>query len=358
MQSETTAMTNSRRGHARPFLKFFKDNAAILIGLLVISVLIQFLSGNGNFFNGLFFQQSNIMNVLRQVAINAMLACGMCIVIILGGIDISVGSVIAFSGVIAAGIVTNYQLPVWMAVLGGMLVGLLCGMFNGFIISTTPLPPMIVTLSMMQMARGFAYIYTSGAPIRTMYPEFYNLGTAFVLGIPIQVIYAAVIVIFTIYLLNRTRMGRHIYAVGGNREAARFAGINDRRILFLAYSYTGMLAGICGVVLAARMFSGQPTAGDGQEMETIAATVLGGTSMLGGQGTIGGTMIGVLIMGSLSNGMNLLGINSFWQYVVKGVVILFAVYFDVLKKRAKDVKSVVIKSPSDDKETEKPAELK
>lgn len=356
MQSEKIAVTGSRRSMARPFLKFIRDNAAILIGLLIISVLIQFLSGSGNFFSGLFFQQSNIMNVLRQVSVNAMLACGMCIVIILGGIDISVGSVIAFSGVIAAGMVTNYQLPVWVAVLGGMLVGLLCGMFNGFIISTTPLPPFIVTLAMMQMARGFAYIYTSGAPIRTMYPEFYNLGTLFIRGVPIQVIYAVVIIIFTVYLLNRTRMGRHIYAVGGNREAARFAGINDRRILFFAYSYTGMLAGICGVVLAARMFSGQPTAGDGQEMETIAATVLGGTSMLGGQGTIGGTMIGVLIMGSLSNGMNLLGINSFWQYVVKGVVILFAVYIDVLKKRAKDVKSVIKGIPGHEEKGKKKPE--
>ncbi|NLD51776.1 MAG: ABC transporter permease [Clostridiales bacterium] len=340
MQNNSTYKKASARSVARPLIKFIRDNAAILIGLLVISLLIQFLSGSGNFMNGLFFKQSNIMNVLRQVAINAMLACGMCIVIILGGIDISVGSTIALSGVISAGMITNYGLPVWLAVLGGLLVGLLCGMFNGFIISTTPLPPFIVTLAMMQMARGFAYIYTSGAPIRTMYPEFYNLGTLFVWGIPIQVIYALVIIVFTTYVLNRTRMGRHIFAVGGNREAARFAGINDRRVLFFAYSYTGLLAGICGVVLAARMFSGQPTAGDGQEMETIAATVLGGTSMLGGQGTIGGTMIGVLIMGSLSNGMNLLGINSFWQYVVKGVVILFAVYIDVIKKRTKKFKAV------------------
>ncbi len=340
MQSDSTYKKASAHGMARPLIKFFRDNAAILIGLLVISVLIQFLSGNGNFLGGLFFKQSNIMNVLRQVSINAMLACGMCIVIILGGIDISVGSTIALSGVISAGMITNYGLPVWLAVLGGLVVGLLCGMFNGFIISTTPLPPFIVTLAMMQMARGFAYIYTSGAPIRTMYPEFYNLGTLFVWGIPIQVIYAVVIILFTTYVLNRTRMGRHIFAVGGNREAARFAGINDRKVLFFAYSYTGLLAGICGVVLAARMFSGQPTAGDGQEMETIAATVLGGTSMLGGQGAIGGTMIGVLIMGSLSNGMNLLGINSFWQYVVKGVVILFAVYIDVIKKRTKKVKTI------------------
>jgi ribose transport system permease protein len=343
MQSGKSSAKGIGSAAVQPLQKFFKANAAILIGLLVITVLIQFLSANGNFLEGLFFQQSNLMNVLRQVAVNAMLACGMCIVIILGGIDISVGSVVALAGVFTAGFITNYGMPVWVGVLVGMLVGLACGMFNGFIISTTPLPPFIVTLAMMQMARGFAYIYTSGSPIRTMIPEFYMLGTAFVWGIPVQVIYAAVILLVTAYLLNRTRLGRHIYAVGGNREAARFAGINDRKVLFFAYSYTGLLAGICGVVLAARMFSGQPTAGDGQEMETIAATVLGGTSMLGGQGAIGGTMIGVLIMGSLSNGMNLLGINSFWQYVVKGVVILFAVYIDVIKKRAR--KNRVIDQP-------------
>ena len=340
MQAEQSRAKGIGKAAARPLLKFFRDNAAILIGLLAITVLIQVLSSKGGFFDGLFFQQNNIMNVLRQVAVNAMLACGMCIVIILGGIDISVGSVVALSGVFTAGMITNYGMPVWVGVLVGMLVGLVCGMFNGFIISTTPLPPFIVTLAMMQMARGFAYIYTSGAPIRTMIPEFYQLGTAFVWGIPVQVIYAVVLVLITAYLLNRTRLGRHIYAVGGNREAARFAGINDRRVLFFAYSYTGLLAGICGIVLAARMFSGQPTAGDGQEMETIAATVLGGTSMLGGQGAIGGTMIGVLIMGSLSNGMNLLGINSFWQYVVKGVVILFAVYIDVIKKRTRKTKAI------------------
>ncbi len=340
MQTEHTRAKGTQNVALRAVAKFFKDNAAILIGLLAISLLIQLLSAKDGFLNGLFFTQSNLMNVLRQVSINAMLACGMCIVIILGGIDISVGSVIALAGVFTAGVITNYQMPVWVGVLAGVAIGLICGMFNGFIISTTPLPPFIVTLAMMQMARGFAYIFTSGAPIRTMIPEFYQLGTAFVWGIPIQVIYAAVIILITAYILNITRMGRHIYAVGGNREAARFAGINDRRILFFAYSYTGLLAGICGVVLAARMFSGQPTAGDGQEMETIAATVLGGTSMLGGQGAVGGTMIGVLIMGSLSNGMNLLGINSFWQYVVKGVVILFAVYIDVIKKRTRKTRLV------------------
>lgn len=318
--------------------KFLRDNAATLIGLIAIVFLLQLMTGGGNLVNGVFFRQKNILNVLRQVSINANLACGMTLVIILGGIDISVGSIIALSGVLAAGMIQNYGLPVWVAVAVGVGTGLVCGMFNAFIISTTPLPPFIVTLSMMQMANGFARIYTSGSPIRVMNDDFNFLGSGYLWGIPIPVIYSLVLLGVTAYILNRTKLGRHIYAVGGNREAARFAGINDKKILFFAYSYSGLLAGFSGVVLAARMFSGQPTAGDGQEMETIAATVLGGTSMLGGQGAMGGTVIGVLIMGALSNGLNLLGINSFWQYVVKGVVILMAVYIDVIKKRSKKIK--------------------
>ena len=364
--SKNSITSTSRQSSA--FTRYFKDNAAILIGLLAISLFLQLTSGGWtsegfNFMGGTFLKQKNILNVLRQVSINANLACGLTIVIILGGIDISVGSIVALSGVLAAGMIQNFGMPVWVAVAVGVLTGLLCGMINAFIISTTPLPPFIVTLSMMQTARGFAYIYTSGAPIRVMADEFNFLGSGYwdiggftvgqmnifgnvvgpwdigVFSVPIPVLYSIVLLAITAYILNRTRLGRHIYAVGGNREAARFAGINDRKVLFFAYSYSGLLAGISGVVLAARMFSGQPTAGDGQEMETIAATVLGGTSMLGGQGAMGGTIIGVLIMGALSNGLNILNINSFWQYVVKGVVILLAVYVDVLKKRTKKVKA-------------------
>ena len=190
----------------------------------------------------------------------------------------------------------------------------------------------------MNIARGVAYVYTGGSPIRVMSDEFNFIGSGYLGMIPMPVIYSALFIAITAYILNRTKLGRHIYAVGGNREAARFAGINTRRILFFAYAYSGLMAGISGVVLASRMFSGQPTAGDGQEMEAIAATVLGGTSMLGGQGAMGGTVIGVLIMGALQNGLNLLGINSFWQYVVKGAVILLAVYIDVIKKRTRKVK--------------------
>lgn len=319
--------------------KYFKDNGAILIGLIAIMLLLQFFTSNAfNFSSGLFFKQKNLLNVLRQVSINANLACAMTLVIILGGIDISVGSVIALSGVVTGGLIAFNGWGVFPAVVMGVLVGVLFGVFNGFLISTTPLPPFIVTLSTMNIARGVAYVYTGGSPIRVMSDEFNFIGSGYLGPIPMPVIYSALFIAITAYILNRTKLGRHIYAVGGNREAARFAGINTRRILFFAYAYSGLMAGISGVVLASRMFSGQPTAGDGQEMEAIAATVLGGTSMLGGQGAMGGTVIGVLIMGVLSNGLNLLGINSFWQYVVKGAVILLAVYIDVIKKRTRKIK--------------------
>ena len=319
--------------------KYFKDNGAILIGLFAIMLLLQFFTSEGfNFSSGLFFKQKNLLNVLRQLSINANLACAMTLVIILGGIDISVGSVIALSGVVTGGLIAFNGWGVFPAVLMGVLVGVLFGVFNGFLISTTPLPPLIVTLSTMNIARGVAYVYTGGSPIRVMSDEFNFIGSGYLGMIPMPVIYSALFIAITAYILNRTKLGRHIYAVGGNREAARFAGINTRRILFFAYAYSGLMAGISGVVLASRMFSGQPTAGDGQEMEAIAATVLGGTSMLGGQGAMGGTVIGVLIMGALQNGLNLLGINSFWQYVVKGAVILLAVYIDVIKKRTRKVK--------------------
>ncbi len=323
----------------RFFSKYFKDNGAILIGLVAIMLLLQLLTaGSIDLSQGLFFKQKNILNVLRQVSINANLACAMTLVIILGGIDISVGSVIALSGVVTGGLIAFNGWGVVPAVLMGVLVGVLFGVFNGFLISTTPLPPFIVTLSTMNIARGIAYVYTGGSPIRVMSDEFNFIGSGYLGPIPMPVIYSALFIAITAYILNRTKLGRHIYAVGGNREAARFAGINTKRILFFAYAYSGLMAGISGVVLASRMFSGQPTAGAGQEMEAIAAPVLGGTSMLGGQGAMGGTVIGVLIMGALQNGLNLLGINSFWQYVVKGTVILLAVYIDVIKKRTRKIK--------------------
>lgn len=281
-----------------------------------------------------FLTQKNIMNVLRQVSTNLYLACAMTMVIILGGIDLSVGSIIALSGVVTGGLIAFKGYSVFIAVIIGLIVGTLVGVFNGFIISTTNIPPFIVTLSTMNIARGAAYVYTGGKPIRVMSNMFNQIGSGYLFDtIPYPVIYLIIILIISTIILNKSKLGRYIYAVGGNREAARFSGIKISKVLFFAYTYSGLMAAISGVILASRMFSGQPTAGEGAEMDAIAAVVLGGTSMSGGLGKLGGTVIGALVIGVLSNGLNLMNVNSFWQYIVKGIVILIAVYVDVIKKK-------------------------
>jgi ribose transport system permease protein len=184
----------------------------------------------------------------------------------------------------------------------------------------------------MNIARGAAYVYTGGQPIRVMSDSFNFIGAGYVGDIPMPIIYLLFIVLISFFILSQSKLGRHIYAVGGNSQAARFSGIKIKRVIFFTYLFSGLMSSIAGIVLASRMFSGQPTAGQGAEMDAIAAVVLGGTSMSGGSGKIGGTIIGALVIGMLSNGLNLMGINSFWQYVVKGVVILIAVYVDYFKK--------------------------
>ncbi len=310
---------------ARFCQNFFKENMGILIALLVICIALSFLSD-------VFLTQKNIMNVLRQMSTNLYLACGMTMVIILGGIDLSVGSIIAFSGVVTVGLIARNGMPLAAAVLAGVLIGVAVGAFNGIVIAKTTIPPFIVTLATMNIARGAAYIYTGGQPIRVMSDEFNFIGSGYVGDVPTPVIYLALIVFASFLIMNQTKFGRHIYAVGGNTQAAKFSGINTARVKFYVHTFSGLMAGITGVVLASRMFSGQPTSGDGAEMDAIAAVVLGGTSMSGGSGKIGGTVIGGFVIAVLNNGLNLMNVNSFWQYVVKGAVILIAVYVDYIKK--------------------------
>ncbi|HHU88016.1 MAG: ABC transporter permease [Sphaerochaetaceae bacterium] len=309
-----------------PLFNFGKENLGILIGLLLLSLILTI-------FSPVFLSKHNILNVLRQVATNLYIACAMTMVIILGGIDLSVGSTIAMSGVVTGGLIAFDGQSIVVAVLAGLFVGLVVGAFNGFLISRTTIPPFIVTLSTMNIMRGASYVYTGGQPIRVMSDSFNFIGAGYVRGIPVPIIYLVIIVIISVLIMSKSKLGRHIYAVGGNPVAARFSGIKNNRVLFFAYLFSGLMAAVAGIVLASRMFSGQPTAGQGAEMDAIAAVVLGGTSMSGGVGKIGGTVIGALIIGILSNGLNLLGISSFWQYIVKGIVILIAVYVDFLKKR-------------------------
>ena len=282
-------------------LNFFKENMGIIIALLVLAIFLTVFPATSSSFP----TTKNVFNVLRQISTNMLLACGMTMVIILGGIDLSVGSVIALSGVFAAGCVSRYGMSIHLAMIIGILIGLIIGAFNGFVISRTTIPPFIVTLATMNIARGLAGVYTGGSPVRVVSKEWQWIGAGYVGIFPVPVIIMIIIFIVSVLIMNRTKIGRYIYA------------------------------GLAGVILASRMYSGQPTAGDGAEMDAIAAVVVGGTSMSGGYGKLGGTLIGALIIGILSNGLNLMNVNSFWQTVVKGIVILLAVFIDYIRNLKK-----------------------
>jgi ribose transport system permease protein len=305
---------------------FFKDKGGILIALLIMCVAMSFASRY-------FLKINNIVNILRQVSTNAILALGMTYVILIGGIDLSIGSVQALAGMATSILIAQFGFPIAAAVFCGIVVGLVCGIFNGGIIAKTGMPPFIVTLAMMTIARGLAYMSSDGKPVRVVDEKFNLIGNLFIGPISMPIIYTMVIFIILLYVLNRTRIGRYIFAVGGNREAARYSGINTAKVEIICFSLSGLLAGFSGVVLTARMYTGQPALGNGAELDAIAAVVLGGTSFSGGVGTLSGTIIGAIVIGVISNGLNLLNMSSFSQMVVKGTVILIAVYLDTLKKR-------------------------
>ena len=328
---EKTKKTTATAGVGNAVKIYFKENLGIIVAFLVLCVFLSVFPKT----SGSFFTRQNIFNVLRQISTNLFLACGMTMVIILGGIDLSVGSIIALSGCISAGCVARYNLPLPIALLMGLLVGLLVGMFNGAVISKTTIPAFIVTLATMNIAKGLAYVYTGGSPVRVVTKEWQFLGAGYVGIFPTPVVILVIVLIITAIIMNKTKMGRHMYAVGGNQQAAEFSGIKVEKVKFFVHAFSGLMAGLAGIVLASRMYSGQPTAGDGAEMDAIAAVVVGGTSMAGGSGNIGGTIIGGLIIGVLNNGLNLLNVNSFWQYVVKGVVILLAVFLDYFRNKGK-----------------------
>lgn len=303
-------------------IKIVRSNLGILIGLLIMCIGHTFISDS-------FATSTNIFNVLRQISVNVFLACGMTMVILIGGIDLSVGSVIAISGCLCAGLITNNGIPSGLAIIIGTLVGAV----NGLIIANTKIPPFIVTLAMMNIGRGFARIYTNATTILVNDELFIWIGSGKIFGeIPVQLLFMVVVVIITGLILNKTKFGRNIYAVGDNQQAAVYSGINSKKVIFLVFTLSGLFAACAGILSAARTFSGQFNVGDGAEMDAISAVVLGGTSMTGGVGRISGTLIGCLVIGILNNGMNLMGIDSSWQYVVKGIVVLLAVYIDYIKK--------------------------
>ena len=319
-------MENKKTGIWNGIWSSIKAHIGILGGLLLLCAILAIITDA-------FLTPRNLFNVLRQISVNVFLACGMTMIIILGCIDLSVGSIIAVSGCLCAGFITNMEMPTMLAVLLAILAGGVIGLVNGLIVSKTTIPPFIVTLATMNIGRGIARVYTENKTISISDPTFSFIGTGYVFGIPIHVIFIAVIVAITGLILTRTQFGRHIYAVGGNRMAAVYSGINASRVTLMVFLLSGVFAGMAGILTASRTFTGQYSLGDGAEMDAITAVILGGTSMSGGVGTLTGTVIGCVIVGVLNNGMNLLGIDSSWQYIVQGVVVLLAVFIDFFKKK-------------------------
>jgi ribose transport system permease protein len=294
--------------------------------LLLLSIVLSFTAPN-------FLDTANLLNVLKQVSIIAILAAGMSIVILTGGIDLSVGSTVALSGVISV-MVSSAGVNPFLAMGSGIAVGYAVGLINGFLTAKAKLPAFIVTLGSFTYVRGLAYVISGGYPIVLQNETFKFIGGGSFIGIPMPIYLMILVYAVMIAILKYTMFGRHIYAIGGNEEAARLTGIKVDRALINVYSISGLLAGLGGVVLAGRLYSGQPTAGQMYELDAIAAVILGGTSLTGGKGKIQGTIIGVLIMGVISNGLTLMDVNYYWQLVVKGGVIVAAVLIDRLRGKS------------------------
>ena len=310
-------------------MKAIKRNLGILVALVALCVVLSFATSA-------FLTSKNIMNVLQQISTNGMIAFGMTYVILLGGIDLSVGSVVALSGVMSMALMARSGWGLVPALLAGVLIGTVIGLIDGFFITKVNMPAFIVTLAMMNIARGFALITTSGKPIYVQDDRLLIIGNGKLLeNVPLQAVYMLIIFALLFVVLNYTKYGRHLYATGGNIEAARFSGINVNRVQLTAYIISGTVSGFAGVLTAARLYSALPSMGEGAEMNAIAADVLGGTMMTGGSGTLGGTLIGALIIGVMNNGLNLMGVSSYWQDVAKGVIIILAIYMDIIRNKKK-----------------------
>ncbi len=283
-----------------------------------------------------FFTVQNLMIIVTQVSINALLAFGVTFIIITGGIDLSIGSMVAVTGVAAASFAHPDTYPVVVPVLIGLLAGLLFGAFNGFVITRSHVPPFIVTLGTMTIGRGLALILSKGRPISNLSDSFNFIGGGKVLGVPTLILILIVAFIACSVLLKKTVIGRYMYAVGGNEQAARASGIPINKVKMIVYTLGGLLAALAGILLTSRITTGQPNAGQGFELDAIAAAIIGGTSTSGGTGTMTGTLLGALLIGVISNGLDLLNVTSYYQEVVMGAIIIGAVVLDSMNQTNKN----------------------
>ena len=300
----------------------------IYVAFFVLCVVLAFASPY-------FLMPKNLINVLRQISINGLLSIGMTFVILTGGIDLSVGSILAFGGIVGASLVspsmgTTYPTPVAIGV--GLLGGTALGAISGFFIAKWRMSAFVVTLGMLSVARGLTYIYSDGMPVPKLGESFLYIGQGRIVGVPLPVIIFAIVFILSWIVLYKTRFGRYVYAVGGNEKSARISGVNTRLVVFVVYAISGFLAALGGLTLSARTSAGLPQAGVAYELDAIAAVVIGGTSLSGGQGSLIGTLFGALIIGVINNGLDLLGVSSYYQQVIKGAIIVGAVLLDSLRK--------------------------
>lgn len=302
-----------------------------LIALVLLCIGISLMSDK-------FLTVDNAWNVMRQISVNICISVGMTLVVLTSGIDLSVGSVLAFCGAITAGLLkSGIELPsnnlyVGFTMLGAILVGLiagaLLGLFNGWTITRFKVPPFVATLAMLTITRGLTLLWTKGFPISNLGDSFAYIGTGWFLGIPLPVWISVLVIVSAVVITQKTALGRYIYAIGGNEHASKLSGININKVKLIVYSIAGALAAVGGIIVTSRLDSAQPNAGISYELDSIAAVVIGGTSLSGGRGTIMGTVLGAIIIGVLNNGLVLLNVSPFWQQVVKGGVILLAVIID------------------------------
>jgi ribose transport system permease protein len=315
-----------RQFRARKGVKAIQNKSGILLGLLILVTFFAIKAPN-------FLSQKNLLNILLQSSITAIVALGMTMVITGGGIDLSVGSVLAISSIVSANFMTD-GMPMPLSILLGIAIGTGFGVVNGFIISRTSIAPFIVTLGMQSIARGIVYIICNGVPITKLPVAFNVFGGGKIAGVvPVPVVFMLAFAVLAFIILHRSKFGRHIFAVGSNENTAYLSGVNVVKVKQSMYIFCSAFAAIAGIIYASRVISGQPNAGEGYETDAIAATVIGGTSMAGGQGSIVGTVMGALIMGILSNGLNMLSINYYYQKVTIGVVIIGAVYMDAIRNK-------------------------
>ncbi len=320
-----------------PFISIFRGNIGI-IGVLVIMCVIVTIATDK------FLTTNNIISVLRQISINTYIALGMTLIIILGHIDLSVGAIVAMSGTLTVGFIVTQGLPIGPSIIVGLMLGTIAGILSGAIVSVFRVPAFIITMAMMNVCNGIAYVYSGGQSTRITDEFFVAIGNGYIFDrIPLPVVYMTILIIVISFVLGKTKFGTYVYAIGGNREAARLSGVPIKKVEIIVFTLSGLLSAFAGLVLCSRMYSGQPSVGDGYELDAIASCVLGGTSMSGGKGRISGTVFGAMVIGIISNGLNLIGVSSYWQLIVKGLIIACAVLLDSQKGRLSALKKKAAK---------------